>query len=92
MIEVGLAPGLAPNPSSFRPLLDSGKVRETETTDGRLILYLGDLQRGQSIELDFTLVAALPGTFTMAPSRAYEYYRPENLSVIQGPKLHVRAR
>jgi len=92
MIEVGLAPGLSPNPSSLRPLLDSGKVRETETTDGRLILYLGDLQRGQSIKLDFTVVAALPGTFTMPPSRAYEYYRPENLSVIPGAKIHVRAK
>lgn len=92
MIEVGLGPGLLPNPSSLRPLIDSGKVRQTETADGRLILYLGDLQRGQSIELHFTLVAALPGSFTMPPSRAYEYYRPENLSVVQGAKLHVRAR
>jgi len=89
MVELGLGPALRPNRSALSALADNRAIERYEVRDASLILYLGDLPAGETRNIPLRLIAAREGAYRTPTSRAYEYYRPENLAEIPGRNLVV---
>lgn len=75
---VGLPGGLESRADQLKELVKQGKIDFFETRGRDVVLYLRGLAAGARRSLSLSLVAALPGRYTGAASRAYLYYTPED--------------
>jgi uncharacterized protein YfaS (alpha-2-macroglobulin family) len=65
--------------------------RHIEQRDDRVFLFSDDLQPG-IYEYDFLASAVTPGTFSVPPARAYEFYHPQANGHDAGKKFRVIAK
>jgi hypothetical protein len=77
MLELGIPPGFSVNSEDFDALEQKQVIDRYELTGRQIIVYLGNLNAGQSKQLNYSLVARYPINAQSPPSRAYEYYNPE---------------
>lgn len=76
--DVAIPSGFVPETESLEALRRAKKV-DAFTVGGRSVTcYLGKVRRGRTIELSFTLRPRFVVSTRPAPSRAYEYYNPQN--------------
>lgn len=76
--DVAIPSGFVPETESLEALRRAKKV-DAFTVGGRSVtFYLGKVRRGRTIELSFTLRPRFVVSTRPAPSRAYEYYNPQN--------------
>lgn len=74
---VGLPGGLETRPDQLKELVKEAKVDFVETRGRDVVLYFRGLSAGARKVLTLSLVAAVPGRYTGAASRAYLYYTDE---------------
>lgn len=74
---VGLPGGLETRPDQLKELVKESKVDFIETRGRDVVLYFRGLSAGARKVLTLSLVAAVPGRYTGAASRAYLYYTDE---------------
>ena len=60
--------------SPSQNILDRKTVGKVEHTKQEIILYVHMLDQDESKIFELDLVAAVPGTYSSVPSRAYPYY------------------
>jgi hypothetical protein len=89
MLDLGLGPAFVPVDAALKQLVVDGRIEKYETPPGRLVLYLGALGPGRTQTLRLPLTAVRAGRYTLPPSRAFEYYRPENCAVAKGASVAI---
>ncbi|MBM4046613.1 MAG: hypothetical protein FJ279_15995, partial [Planctomycetes bacterium] len=78
VVELGLPPGFAVDPSAFARLVDSGLLARYELTSDRAVLYVRSVAPRRRIAFRYGLRALRPLRVQVPPARVYEYYYPEN--------------
>lgn len=78
IVDLGLAPGFAPEPESLEALVARRVADRYEVTPRQLILYLRDLPPGGEVQFPVRLRARFPVRAKAPPALVYEYYNPEN--------------
>lgn len=76
IVDLGLAPGFAPDPASLAVLQQTRRIERYEVTPRQLILYLRDLPPGVELQLPVRLRARFPVRAKTPPAKVYEYYNP----------------
>lgn len=89
---IGIPGGLEVRHDQLKELVKAGRIAAYEVRGREVILYWRELQAGQKIDLPISLVAAVPGTYTAPPSRAYLYYADEWKSWIAPLKVDITPR
>ena len=74
LVRIGIPAGLTPQSWQLQELLDRKTVGKVEHTKQEIILYVNTLDQDESKTIALDLVAAIPGTYSSIPSRAYPYY------------------
>ncbi|MCC2669615.1 MAG: hypothetical protein K0Q72_2086 [Armatimonadetes bacterium] len=90
IVDVGLAPGFAPEAASLALLERGRKIERYEVTPRQLILYLRDLPPGEELRLPVRLRARFPVRAQAPPSQVYEYYNPAQRSSTRPMPVAVR--
>jgi uncharacterized protein YfaS (alpha-2-macroglobulin family) len=78
VMELGLPPGFAVDPSTFDRLVGSGALARYEMTSDRVVAYVRSIAPKRRLRFGYELRALRPLRVQAPPSRVYEYYQPEN--------------
>ncbi len=89
MAALGLGDVFRPDPASLQALIDSGRIRNHELRNGRLILYLGELSKQGELNFPLGLLPTCAGRFALPSSSLYEYYAPDNVDVQPGQIVEI---
>lgn len=82
MVELPVPPGFSVNEDEFAAMRVSGKIKQFEISNDRVTLYLADIDANNEKTFEYTLNARLTGTMQARSIRAYEYYRPDNVTAL----------
>ncbi|MDQ7826475.1 MAG: MG2 domain-containing protein [Candidatus Eremiobacteraeota bacterium] len=77
ILDLGIPPGFLVNGEDLDVLVEKKLIDRYELAGRQIIIYLGNLNPGQTKQLSYTLVAKYPIKAQSPPSRAYEYYNPD---------------
>ena len=75
---IGLPGGLEPRHDQLKELVKKGTVDAYEVRGRDVVLYWRGLGAGQKVSVPLSLLAAVPGHYSAAASRAYLYYADEH--------------
>ncbi|MBT4863664.1 MAG: A-macroglobulin complement component, partial [Planctomycetaceae bacterium] len=75
---IGIPGGLEVRHDQLKELVKSKQVAAYEVRGREVILYWRDMAAGEQREFPLSLVAAIPGSYSGPPSRAYLYYTDEH--------------
>ena len=75
---VGIPGGLEPRHDQLKELVKKGTIDAYEVMGRNVVLYWRAMKANDRVEIPLSLVAAVPGTYTGAASRAYLYYSDEH--------------
>jgi alpha-2-macroglobulin-like protein len=89
---IGLPGGLEVRHDQLKELKKAGRVSAYEVRGRDVVLYWRELAAKQEIKLPISAVAAVPGSFTGAASRAYQYYVDEHKKWVPGLKVEIAPR
>jgi hypothetical protein len=89
---VGLPGGLEPRHDQLKELVKKGTIDAYEVMGRDVVLYWREMKANAKIEVPLSLIAAIPGTYSGAASRAYLYYTDEHKTWIDGVKVTIKAR
>jgi hypothetical protein len=84
--EIGLPPGCDPDAAR----VDGDDFARAEHGDGRVVIYLDGLAAGQSVRYRIPFVPRHGLDVRTAPSRAYEYYVPEEAVVVAPQRVRAQ--
>jgi uncharacterized protein YfaS (alpha-2-macroglobulin family) len=75
---VGIPGGLEVRHDRLKELVKAGQIASYEVLGRDVVLYWREMTAGQQRNINLSLVAALPGTYTGPASRTYLYYTNEH--------------
>ncbi|HLL55563.1 MAG TPA: MG2 domain-containing protein, partial [Myxococcaceae bacterium] len=86
---VGLPGGLEPRHDQLKELVKKGTIDAYEVMGRDVVLYWRGMEPNGRVEVPLSLVAAVPGTYTGAASRAYLYYTDEHKTWVDGLRVSI---
>ncbi len=86
---VGLPGGLEPRHDQLKELVKSGAIDFYEVLGRDVVLYWRDMAPEQVVEVRMSCIAAVPGKYTGAASRAYLYYTDNDKWWVDGLKVTI---
>ncbi|MGE3808571.1 MAG: hypothetical protein AB7K24_28225, partial [Gemmataceae bacterium] len=92
MVDLGVPPGFQADASEFEAMVRDRKIAKFNITGRQIILYLADVQRGDTLTFDYTLRPRFPAKVQTPPSTAYEYNTPTERAVADPVELTVTPR
>jgi len=78
IVDLPIPGGFAIDPGELDELKGSQKIAKYQITARQAIVYLRQLQPGQSLELRYRLKATMPVKVAVPDAQVYEYYNPDN--------------
>ena len=75
---IGIPGGLEVRHKQLKELVEAKQISAYEVRGREVILYWRAMEPAQEVDLQLSLTAAIPGTFTGPASRAYLYYTDEH--------------
>ena len=78
--------GFAIEPGELAELAGSQKIARFQITPRKAIVYLRELQPGESLELRYRLRATMPVKVAVPQAQAYEYYDPDTRGIRVGSR------
>ena len=89
---VGLPGGLEVRYDQLKELVKADRIAAYEVRGSDVVLYWRDLGPQQSVQIPLSLIAAVPGKYTGAASRAYLYYTDEFKQWMAGMSVTIAAK
>lgn len=89
---VALPGGTEARTAQLRELTEAGKLAAWELMGNELVLYWRNIPAGGEVTLPIALTAEIPGEYTAAASRAYEYYVDEERQYKPGITVKITPR
>ncbi len=89
---ISIPGGLEFRHEQLKEFVKSGKVAFYETRARDVVFYWRYFGKKEKKELSIDLVAAVPGVYTSAASRAYLYYTNEDKVWNEGTKIEVTSK
>ncbi len=86
---IGIPGGLEVRHDQLKELKKAKRIAAYEVRGRDVVLYWRELAPRQTVKLPLSVVAAVPGTYTGAASRAYEYYADEYKQWTAGMKVEI---
>ena len=90
MVDLGTPPGFAVQSEDLDRLKSRGAIERYTLTGRGVIVYLSNLQGGQSLEIDYHIVARMPLHAVTAPTTVWAYYDPQVRSSAKPTSFVVR--
>lgn len=88
---IAIPGGLEVRTAQLQELTKAGRIAAYELWDNAVVLYWRGLRPGETAVVPISLIAAIPGEYTAAASRAYLYYTDEDRQYIPGVSVRVTA-
>jgi uncharacterized protein YfaS (alpha-2-macroglobulin family) len=76
ILDLPIPGGFAIDPGELDELVGSQQIARYQITARKAIVYLRQLEPGQSLELRYRLRATMPVKVAVPDAEAYEYYNP----------------
>jgi hypothetical protein len=73
-------------------LVKAGTISAYEVLGREVVLYWRSLDKEARVELNLSLIGAVPGTYTGPASRAYLYYTDEHKQWCDGLKIEIEPK
>jgi hypothetical protein len=89
---IGLPGGLEPRHDQLKELVKKGTIDAYEVLGRDVVLYWRSLQANAKVQVPISVIAAVPGTYTGAASRAYLYYADEHKNWVDGLRVDIAAK
>ena len=86
---VGIPGGLEVRHDQLKELVKAGKISAYEVIGREVVLYWRSLDKEARVDLDLSLIGAIPGRYTGPASRAYLYYTDEQKQWVDGLKVEI---
>jgi hypothetical protein len=77
ILDLPIPGGFAIQPGELAELVASKKIARYQITPRKAIVYLLQLEPGQTLELPYRLKATMPVKVAVPDGQAYEYYDPD---------------
>ena len=89
ILDLPIPGGFAIDPGELEELVGSQLIARYEITPRQAIVYLRQLEPGQSLQLRYRLRATMPVQVTVPDAEVYEYYDPANRASGGGTQLEA---
>jgi alpha-2-macroglobulin-like protein len=86
---VGIPGGLEPRHDQLKELVKKGTIDAYEVLGRDVVLYWRALPADAKVSVPLSLIAAVPGSYTGAASRAYLYYTDEKKQWADGTHVEI---
>jgi uncharacterized protein YfaS (alpha-2-macroglobulin family) len=86
---IGIPGGLEVRHDQLKELVKAGKISAYEVLGREVVLYWRSLDKETRVDLDLSLIGAIPGRYTGPASRAYLYYTDELKQWVDGLKVEI---
>ncbi|HMI92528.1 MAG TPA: alpha-2-macroglobulin family protein, partial [Polyangiales bacterium] len=87
--RIGLPGGLTFQTWQLKELKDKGTIGFYETRQREVIVYLRDMKPSATVDVDFDLMATVPGQYVGPATSAYLYYTDEHKSWVAPVRVTV---
>ncbi len=87
VVDLGIPPGFNVD---ITKLQNNPKIKNVETTNRQIIIYLEKLNPKEKIFMEYELISKYPLKVKVPSSKVYEYYKPNNSTLIEGKVLLVK--
>jgi hypothetical protein len=87
IVDLPIPAGSTVEADSLGALLKEKRIDKCQVAGQSLVVYLRELDAGQSLELKYSLRATMPVNTAIRPARAYEYYDPDKQGT--SPPAHL---
>jgi hypothetical protein len=77
ILDLPIPAGCTVEADSLSALLKDKRIEKYQVAGQSLVVYLRELDAGQSLELKYSVRATMPVKAVIRPARAYEYYDPD---------------
>lgn len=77
ILDLPIPGGFVMEPGELQELVGTKAIEKFQVTPRKAIVYLRDLQPGQTLELKYRLKATMPVKVAVPQAEAYQYYTPE---------------
>ncbi|MHC4405126.1 MAG: alpha-2-macroglobulin family protein, partial [Planctomycetota bacterium] len=91
ILDLPIPGGFAIDPGELAELVGSQRIARYQITPRKAIVYLRQLDPGQTLDLRYRLRATMPVKVTVPDARAYEYYDPDKRSRGGATRLEATA-
>ena len=89
---IGIPGGLEVRHDQLKELVKAGTISAYEVLGREVVLYWRSLDKEARVELNLSLIGAVPGTYTGPASRAYLYYTDEHKQWCDGLKIEIEPK
>jgi hypothetical protein len=89
VVVIGLPGGLEPRHDQLKELVKKEKIDFYEVRGNEVVLYWRGLAANAKLEVPISVIAAVPGTYRGAASRAYLYYSDEHKKWVDGLTVKI---
>lgn len=89
MVTLGIPPGFVADRGDFAEMVGMKKIERFDLTARQATLYIGNVKPGQETEFTYQLIPKYPIKAKTARSTAYEYYNPDNKTVVAPQEIEV---
>jgi len=89
LVDLGLAPGFAPDAASLDDLVDKGKIMRWERKGSQITIYLEKVASNSNYDFNFDITSSFPIRANSGEVKAYRYYEPAGASVKPGVDFKV---
>ncbi len=77
LVDIGTPPGFVVRPGGLEKLKAAGKIDRYTLTSRGVIVYVGLIRAGGTLEIGYDMVALMPLKAVAAPTTVYAYYDPQ---------------
>ena len=77
VVDVSVPTGFAAVDDSLAKLLEQHKIKRYDVAGRKVIVYIEDMNPGDTVDFSFQAVALYPVKAKSAASSAYSYYTPD---------------
>jgi hypothetical protein len=89
LVDLGIPPGFQVLTEDLDGVRAEGVIDRYDVTGRQVIVYLGTMMQGKTVEFNYRLRAKFPIRAKTPRSRVYEYYSPEHQDVAQPVEIVV---
>ncbi len=89
ILDIAVPTGFLPVQETLDQVVETGLATRVEVAGRKVIFYIDDLERGEELEIGFSIVALFPVKAKGGTSKAYSYYKPEVRTEAKGQNFEV---